>query len=116
MGRYDLTYKADHIAIFWLSRPEAKNAVNSEVSHQMHLLQEKFEADDDLWVGIVAAVGEAEGAEVRVAARVRARERRAAAALRIPEPPTNAGVGGVPETAAASADACSFFSASNAAS
>ena len=56
MGRYDLTYKADHIAIFWLSRPDAKNAVNSEVSHQMHLLQEKFEADDDLWVGIVAAV------------------------------------------------------------
>ena len=25
---YDLTYAADHIAIFWLSRPEAKNAVN----------------------------------------------------------------------------------------
>ena len=53
---YDLTYAEDHIAIFWLSRPEAKNAVNSEVSHQMHLLQDRFEADDNLWVGIVAAV------------------------------------------------------------
>ena len=29
--------------------------MNGEVSHQMHLLMEKFEADDDLWVGIVAA-------------------------------------------------------------
>jgi enoyl-CoA hydratase len=29
--------------------------VNGEVSHQMHLLMEKFEADDDLWVGVVAA-------------------------------------------------------------
>ena len=45
---YDLTYAEEHIAIFWLSRPEAKNAVNSEVSHQMHLLQDKFEADDNL--------------------------------------------------------------------
>eukprot|EP01045_Picozoa_sp_COSAG04_P054340 COSAG04_NODE_24228_length_325_cov_0.548673_1_plen_47_part_01 len=36
-------------------RPEAKNAVNGEVSHQMHSLMEKFEADDDLWVGVGAA-------------------------------------------------------------
>eukprot|EP01046_Picozoa_sp_COSAG06_P117458 COSAG06_NODE_64526_length_259_cov_0.650000_1_plen_65_part_10 len=33
---YDLTYAADHIAIFWLSRPEAKNAVNGAPRASRH--------------------------------------------------------------------------------
>ena len=45
----------DHYAILWLSRPAQKNAVNDELSHQMEHYMDAFEADDTLWVAIVAA-------------------------------------------------------------
>lgn len=47
----------DHVAIFTLNRPEARNAVNEEVSEEMEAHLDVFEADDSLWVGIIAAEG-----------------------------------------------------------
>lgn len=44
-----------HIAIFTLNRPEAMNAISGEVSKRMESLLEQFEADDDLWIGIIAS-------------------------------------------------------------
>lgn len=45
--------KRGHVAIFTLNRPEAMNAVSGAVSEQMEKHLETFEADDDLWIGIV---------------------------------------------------------------
>jgi len=45
--------KRGHVGIFTLNRPQAMNAVNAEVSSQMEAHLEAFEADDDLWVGII---------------------------------------------------------------
>jgi enoyl-CoA hydratase len=45
--------KRGHIAIFTLNRPKAMNAISGAVSEQMEAHLETFEADDDLWVGIV---------------------------------------------------------------
>ena len=44
-----------HVAVFVLNRPKAKNAVNGEVSMTLEKLLEEFEADDELWIGIVAS-------------------------------------------------------------
>ncbi len=46
-----------HVAIFTLNRPEARNAVNHEVSEEMEAHLDAFEADDDLWIGIIAGTG-----------------------------------------------------------
>jgi enoyl-CoA hydratase len=45
--------KEGHTAIFTLNRPEAKNAVNGEVSALMESYMDDFEADDEMWVGII---------------------------------------------------------------
>jgi enoyl-CoA hydratase len=42
-----------HIGIFTLNRPKAMNAISGQVSEQFEAHLEKFEADDDLWIGIV---------------------------------------------------------------
>lgn len=46
-----------HVAIFTLNRPEARNAVNHEVSEEMEAHLDTFEADDELWIGIVTGDG-----------------------------------------------------------
>ena len=46
-----------HVAIFTINRPEARNAVNREVSEEMEAHLDSFEADDDLWIGIIAGTG-----------------------------------------------------------
>ena len=43
------------IAIFTLNRPKALNAVSSELSEKFEKLLDSFEANDDLWIGIVAS-------------------------------------------------------------
>ena len=48
-----------NIAIFTINRPEARNAINHEVSEEMEGHLDTFEADDDLWIGIVAGNGKA---------------------------------------------------------
>lgn len=45
--------KRGHIGIFTLNRPKAMNAISGQVSEQFEAHLEKFEADDDLWIGIV---------------------------------------------------------------
>lgn len=45
--------KREHVAIFTLNRPSAMNAISGAVSEQMEAHLETFEADDDLWIGII---------------------------------------------------------------
>jgi enoyl-CoA hydratase len=45
------------VAIFTLNRPEARNAVSNEVSSAMEAHLDDFEADPEVWVGIVAGNG-----------------------------------------------------------
>lgn len=44
-----------HVAIFTLNRPAARNAINGQVSARFEALLARFEAADDLWVGVVAS-------------------------------------------------------------
>lgn len=43
------------VAIFTLNRPKAMNAVSAELSERFEKLLDEFEANDDLWVGIVTS-------------------------------------------------------------
>jgi len=45
--------KQGNVGIFTLNRPKARNAVNAELAAEFEAHLEAFEADDDLWVGIV---------------------------------------------------------------
>jgi len=47
--------KKGHVAIFTMNRPKAMNAVSGELSQRFEKLLDDFEADDDLWIGIVAS-------------------------------------------------------------
>lgn len=61
-----------HTAIFTLDRPEAMNAMTRAMSLQMQAHLERFEADDDLWVGIVASAHPkvfAAGADLKAVAK-----------------------------------------------
>lgn len=44
-----------HVAIFTLNRPKARNAINAAVSAKMEAYLDTFEADDNLWVGILCS-------------------------------------------------------------
>ena len=44
-----------HIALLTLNRPEARNAVNDVVAQAMTENLDKAEADDDVWVIVLAA-------------------------------------------------------------
>ena len=48
-------HKHGHIGIFTLNRPKAMNAINGAVSQQFEAHLTSFEADSDLWVGIVCS-------------------------------------------------------------
>ncbi len=43
------------VAIITLSRPEARNAINREVALGLEAAVDRLEADDEVWVGILAA-------------------------------------------------------------
>jgi len=45
--------KRGHVGVFTLNRPKARNAISGLVSEQFEKHMETFEADDDLWIGIV---------------------------------------------------------------
>ena len=45
------------VAVLTLNRPEARNAVNGDVAREMEAHLDKLEADDDIWLGIVAGNG-----------------------------------------------------------
>lgn len=44
-------------AVITINRPEARNAVNSEVAAGIEEAIDRLEADDDLWVGVLAGAG-----------------------------------------------------------
>lgn len=46
-----------HVAILTIDRPEARNAVNHDVSEEMEGHLDNFEVDDSLWIGIIAGAG-----------------------------------------------------------
>mmetsp|Transcript_13878 Transcript_13878/g.24821 ORF Transcript_13878/g.24821 Transcript_13878/m.24821 type:complete len:260 (-) Transcript_13878:74-853(-) len=47
--------KRGHIAIFTLDRPKAMNAVSGQLSERFEALLDQFEADEELWIGIVSS-------------------------------------------------------------
>ena len=47
--------KRGHIGIFTLNRPKAMNAVNRQLSECFEALLETFEADSDVWVGLICS-------------------------------------------------------------
>lgn len=47
----------DHVATLTLDRPEQRNAVSPELTTAMDEALRRFEADDDAWVGVLAATG-----------------------------------------------------------
>ncbi|MDP7066534.1 MAG: crotonase/enoyl-CoA hydratase family protein [Acidimicrobiales bacterium] len=49
--------KNGNVCRFTLDRPDARNAVNYDVSSEMEAHLDEFEADDSAWVGILAANG-----------------------------------------------------------
>ena len=50
--------KKGPIAIITIDRPEAKNAVNAEVADAIENAIDELEANDELWVGIIASSGD----------------------------------------------------------
>lgn len=51
------TEKRDHIFIITLNRPEARNAINGDVAEGIEVAIDEYEADDQLWVAIIASSG-----------------------------------------------------------
>jgi enoyl-CoA hydratase len=47
----------DHVGIITINRPEARNAVNGEVASGIEAALDQAEADDDVWVLILAGAG-----------------------------------------------------------
>jgi enoyl-CoA hydratase/carnithine racemase len=45
------------VGLFTLNRPEQRNAINPEVTSSMNRLVAEFEADPELWVGVVTGSG-----------------------------------------------------------
>ena len=54
-------YTADregHVLTVTLKRPERMNALHSPAHHELHEIFDEFEADPDLWVGILTGAGD----------------------------------------------------------
>jgi enoyl-CoA hydratase/carnithine racemase len=65
------------VALFTLNRPGQRNAVDPDVTRRMNELMNAFEADDELWVGVVTGAGEAAfsaGADLKAIADGRLRD------------------------------------------
>ena len=52
-----LTEQRDRILIITINRPEAKNAVNAEVSHALAAATDQLDEDPGLSVGIITGAG-----------------------------------------------------------
>ena len=54
----EVLYDVDgHVATLTLNRPDARNAINPELTTAMAAAMDRFEADDDVWVGILTGAG-----------------------------------------------------------
>ena len=74
------------VGLIRLNRPDARNAVNSELAEAVETAIDRLEDDDELWVGILCANGPAfsAGADLKAIAsggRTSARRVGASAAL-----------------------------------
>ena len=60
-----------HLAILTLNRPEARNAINGEMTETMEACLDDYESDSDLWCGILTAEGPvfSAGADLKEIAR-----------------------------------------------
>jgi E-phenylitaconyl-CoA hydratase len=59
MGSTVLYECQDHIATITYNRPEARNAINTELRRDLNAAWVRFRDDDDAWVGIVTGAGSA---------------------------------------------------------
>ncbi|HVE95143.1 MAG TPA: crotonase/enoyl-CoA hydratase family protein [Acidimicrobiales bacterium] len=50
--------KNERVGVIIIDRPEAKNAVNGDVASGIEAAIDELEADDDLWVGVLASSGD----------------------------------------------------------
>ena len=50
-----------HVAVLTINRPEARNAVNTDVAQGLEAGIDRLEADDDAWVGIITGAQTAKG-------------------------------------------------------
>ncbi len=54
----EVLYDVDgRIATITLNRPEQRNSVSPELTQQLAAVMDRFEADDDVWVGILTSTG-----------------------------------------------------------
>jgi E-phenylitaconyl-CoA hydratase len=63
-----VTYELDgHVATITYNRPDALNAINGEMRHDLNASFARFRDDEDAWVGIVTGAGRAfcAGADIR---------------------------------------------------
>jgi len=65
-----------HVAVITLNRPEARNAINGEVSAGVEAAVDQLEGDDDVWVGILTGNGPvfSAGADLKAVAGGRVNE------------------------------------------
>ena len=45
--------KQGNVAVITINRPDARNAVNTDVAHGIEAAIDQLEADDEVWVGIL---------------------------------------------------------------
>lgn len=54
-----VTYECrDHVATITLNRPKARNAINGAMRDDLNAAWNRFRADEDAWVGVLAAEGD----------------------------------------------------------
>lgn len=73
----EVLYEVDgHIATITLNRPEQRNAVSPELAQAMSGVMERFEADAEVWVGVLTGAGAmfSAGADLKAIAAGRAAE------------------------------------------
>ena len=46
-----------NVAVITIDRPEARNAVNGQVTEELEAAVDRMEADDDIWIGILTHTG-----------------------------------------------------------
>lgn len=49
---------ADHIAVITFNRPEQRNAFDAEMTREMRAAMDRFEAEEEVWTGIVTGAGD----------------------------------------------------------
>ncbi|PLW81794.1 enoyl-CoA hydratase [Kineobactrum sediminis] len=56
-GAVTITCHSDHIVVVTLNRPEARNAINPDVTQRLDEIVQAIETDDDIWAVILTGAG-----------------------------------------------------------